>query len=119
MYVDDFILASPVEQVENHKKVLLDTLIKLGIVVNFEKSNLEPTTYKEYIGYIISTRNEDGLVWIKIPQKRITKLRHDIRNALKKKILSARSLARISGQCFACPKQLFLPNCYLEIYTSC
>ena len=117
VYVDDFILAAETDLIENHKNVLLDTLLKLGIVVNFDKSNLDPTTCKEYIGYIISTQNEDGLVWIKIPQKRITKLRHDIKLALKKGTLSARSLARISGQCIAMskaiiPAKLLLRNIY-------
>ena len=117
VYVDDFILAATVEEIENHKNILLETLLKLGIVVNFEKSSLDPSTCKEYIGYIISTQNDDGLIWIKIPQKRITKLRHDIRLALKKKVLSARSLARISGQCIAMskaiiPAKLLLRNIY-------
>ena len=117
VYVDDFILAATETCIEEHKIVLLETLQKLGITVNFEKLSLEPTTSKEYIGYVISTDNEDGMVWIKIPQKRITKLRHDIKLALKKKTLSARALARISGQCIAMskaiiPTKLLLRNIY-------
>ena len=115
--MDDFILAATVEEIENHKNILLETLLKLGILVNFIKSSLDPTTCKEYIGYIISTQNDDVLIWTRIPQKRITKLRHDIRLALKKKVLSARSLARISGQCIAMskaiiPAKLLLRNIY-------
>ena len=51
VYVDDFILAATETCIEEHKIDLLETLQKLGITVNFEKSSLEPTTSKEYIGY--------------------------------------------------------------------
>lgn len=60
VYVDDFILAASEDTIENHKNILIQTLDKLGLVVNFEKSSLDPSTCTEYIGYVISTDNEDG-----------------------------------------------------------
>ncbi len=116
-FVDDFLLISTAESAENDKQIVLDTLCELGFVINYEKSSLVPCTTKEYIGYVFSTANNDDQVWIRIPQARIRKLRHDIRRALNSKCITARALARIAGQCVSMckvilPSKLLLRNLY-------
>ena len=53
LYVDDFVLLAHRDAIVYYKQVLLSTLANLGWKVNFEKSSLEPTLVKEYIGYLI------------------------------------------------------------------
>ena len=42
-------------------------------MVNFKKSNLEPSLQCEFIGYLVDNSGDQPI--IKIPQKRITKLK--------------------------------------------
>jgi len=117
VYVDDFILAATDSVIYGQKDILLQTLEKLGINVNYEKSDLEPSYSKEYIGYIIDTVYDKEFVWLKITQKRITKVKHDISKVIKKGLATARSLAIITGQCISMskailPGKLLLRNLY-------
>ena len=51
--MDDFALLGTSETIEIHKTQLIDTLQRLGWVINFEKSALTPSMEQEYIGYKI------------------------------------------------------------------
>ena len=88
LYVDDFVLFAPRDAIFYHKEILLSTLKKLGWLVNFEKSSLEPSLIKEFIGYVIDNTGEKTV--IRIPRKRITKVREDISRCLNKGSISAR-----------------------------
>ena len=121
-YVDDFLLMAQDNCIEDHKSCLLKCLADLGWTVNFEKSRLTPDTCQEFIGYRITTVNDDGHVWISIPRNRIQKVCHDIRRALNKQIVTARALARITGQLVAMskailPAKLLLRNLYRLLRT--
>lgn len=120
LYVDDFVLFAPRDAILNHKQLLLSTLADLGWLVNFEKSSLEPSLIKEFIGYLIDNTGDKTI--IKIPRKRITKVRKDISRCLTKGNISARGLARIGGQCvsmYKCifPAKLQLRNLYRLLAT--
>ncbi|MEW8544182.1 MAG: reverse transcriptase domain-containing protein [Candidatus Thiodiazotropha sp.] len=105
LYVDDFILFATSDNIKQHTQKLLSILQQLGWVNNLEKSSLEPELQKEFIGYSIDNNSENTI--IKIPQQRITKLRKDIGRCLRKGKTSARSLARIGGQCVSMYKCIF------------
>lgn len=107
-YVDDFIVADSAENIENSKATILDILKGLGFFVNFKKSVLIPSTTVRYIGYIIDTDKQDRAVLLSIPKDRIKKVKKDIKRALGKGKLTARALARISGQLISMSK-VFLP----------
>lgn len=120
LYVDDFILFATKDAIQSHKSILLSTLEQLGWVVNFEKSSLEPSVKKDFIGYTIDTSGDKPI--IRIPQQRITKLRKDITRCLGKGKILARALARIGGQCvsmYKCifPAKLQLRNLYRLLAT--
>jgi hypothetical protein len=115
-YVDDFIVSASTTYIDEHSQLLLNLLNDLGIRVNYEKSSVTPSCAKEYIGYIICSDLDEG-VCIKIPNKRVTKLRHDITLVLRKGCVTARGLARITGQCVSMakaivPAKLLLRNLY-------
>ena len=105
LYVDDFILFAQKDAIIRHRETFLSTLQELGWIINFEKSSLEPTITKEFIGYLID--NTGAKTVIKIPNSRITKLRKDITRCLNKGSVNARTLARIGGQCISMYKCIF------------
>ena len=117
LYVDDFLLCATPEDINQHSAVLLQTLSRLGLQVNWEKSSLEPAYAKEYIGYLLNTDGVNGHVWISIPKSRIHALRHSIKSALGKGFVAARGLAHIAGKCVSMarailPAKLMLRNVY-------
>ena len=71
VYVDDILLMAPPSEIENHRQLLLDTLTRLGWLINWEKSSLQPAPCKEFIGYVVVTESEDGYPMIKVPPNRI------------------------------------------------
>jgi ribonuclease HI len=116
-FVDDFLLMSHYDHIDDDSKVLVDTLTNLGLCINFAKSLLTPDTAKEYIGYVLKTINPDGRVWVHIPSSRVRKVRRDIKRVLSRGFATARSIARIAGQCVSMckviiPCKLLLRNLY-------
>ena len=87
--------------VTDHKDFIENTLQDLGFVINWEKSNSIPSTCKIFIGYIIDSIGDGKFPWIKVPRKKIRKLKRDIKNVLFNKKCSARNLACIAGQCIS------------------
>ena len=113
-YVDDFLLAATNTDIQNQRDYFLDTLQNLGWHVSWEKSSLDPSQAKRYLGYLLNTA---VVPEIKIPQDRIRHLKRDIRRALNSATISAKSLARIAGQCISMslaviPGKLLLRNTY-------
>ena len=122
VFVDDGLLIAKPDVIEEQKSFLLKVCKDLGLNVNYEKSQLTPTTTIQFIGYIISSVHESGFPWISIPTSRINKLRHDIKRALTSGYVNARFLARICGQCISfakavLPAKLLLRNLYALLAT--
>ena len=118
-WVDDAILMERPELAQDSKEKFMYTLEKAGIAINFDKSSLDLTVSKEYVGYIVSSVGKDDLPFIKIPSARVLKLRRDIKRALNSRTsgINARFLARICGQCISftkamLPAKLLLRNLY-------
>ena len=65
-----------------------------GLIVNFEKSKLEPTKQGKWLGVIINTETSKFFV----PEGKILKLKKDIRMLLLQTFCSAKQLSRIAGQ---------------------
>ena len=116
-YVDDFVVCAHREHIDSHCKLLLSTLDKLGLHISKDKSLLDPSQKLQFIGYEISTVENDNRVWIRIPPPRIRKLKHDIQRALKAGQLSARALAALLGNASRWSRQLHLENCWSGIHT--
>lgn len=120
MFVDDGLLRAKPDIIASHKELLLDTCHDLGLVINWDKSVLDPSNSITYIGYVISTNSRNGIPWIKIPSNRINKLKRDIARALKNGSVKARFLARICGQLISftkaiLPTKLLLRNLYSDL----
>ena len=116
-WVDDCLLMGKPEDIDHVKSKLLGTLDQLLLCINWEKSSLEPSYTKEYIGYIVNSSGPDGCPCIKIPNRRVNKLKRDICRALRAGFIKARFLARICGQIISfskaiIPSKLLVRNLY-------
>lgn len=118
VYVDDFIILGAKHLIQRQTDFFLKTLQQLGWTVNYDKSSLEPSLIKTFIGYIIDNTGDKTV--IKITQERIRKLKKDISRALRLGEVTARGLARIGGQCVSMckcifPAKLLLRNLYRQL----
>ena len=121
LYVDDFFLTACQSVIEDHKKVLTDTLSNLGWKIDFKKKKKKkivpkPLNEQGLIGYVISSNQFNGQPGIRI-LKNNTKLKKDISRVLKKRQAPARHLTRIAGQCVAMeevilPSKMLLRMCF-------
>ena len=69
LYLDDWlVIASSREEVLRAKKFVLDLALELGILINMEKSHLEPTQVIEYLGMSIDSNH----FWVSPTQKRVS-----------------------------------------------
>ena len=122
VYVDDFLLSDTSDRINASKSYLISVLETLGWFINYDKSSLHPEPRKSFIGFIIDTNRTKDSVWIEIPKDRIRKVRHNIARVLKRKSVTARGLARITGQLVSMskaviPAKLLLRNAYRLLKT--
>ena len=115
-FVDDFLGMCQPTQFTDHQDFMLHTMIDLGWQINYEKSSLQRDTCAIFVGFRISTDGPEG-PWIKVLPAKIQKLRCSIANVLNKQFVTARCLARVTGQCITMtkvivPRKLLLCNVY-------
>ena len=101
IYVYDILLMSEETCVTDHCDFVIHTLSDLGFIINWEKSDIEPEHSKVFIGFVIDSIGDRKCPWIRIPLKKVQKLKKDIRRSLKQQQITARALARIAGSCVA------------------
>jgi len=116
-YVDDFAIVDTSTNIGNTRDYVLKVLQELGFHINFDKSSLDPSCRKTFIGYVVDTVKSPNGIWIEIPGARIRKVKHDISRILKSESVTARALARVAGQLVSMtkailPTKLMLRNVY-------
>lgn len=101
VYLDDFLLIN-----DNYKGCIdnIDTTIKLlksvGFIINYEKSNLCPSTSCKFLGYIIDTER----FLITLPSEKVKKIKDEINHFKNLKRCKIRDFARLIGLLTsACP----------------
>ena len=77
---------------------------------------LIPSTSRIFVGFLITTDGDQG-PWVKVLPQKIRKLKRAIVNVLRIKTVTARQLARVTGQCVSMikaivPGKLLLRNVY-------
>ena len=105
-YVDDFILAAGLSEIEGQRDFVLNKLKKFGFNLNEKKSQLSPSIRKKFIGFVVETHASAEHVKISIPKDRINTVKKDIRRALRQGVVTARFLARIAGQLVSMTKAI-------------
>jgi hypothetical protein len=100
-YVDDWVLFSTPDKFASEIETVRHTIEDLGWRINEKKSNFIPGTEQTYIGFRINTDTDSGYPELWPSRDRINKLRRLLRRALARQTLSARDLARLTGQCIS------------------
>ena len=121
-FVDDGLLSAQPDDIERQTRFLINTYTRLGLVINYEKSELVHKPEIVFIGYVINSKGPDGNPWISIPKSRIHKLQRDIKRVLNRQKATARVIAKICGQCISftkaiVPTKLLLRNLYRLLST--
>ena len=99
-FVDDFLIMMREIFATDNIDFVLHTLQDLGWQINWDKSDLVPSDECEFIGFIVRSKGKQG-PWLQVTQKKLHKLRRHIMKVLKDRVVKARFLAKIGGECIA------------------
>ena len=114
-FVDDFLLMLKTSLATDHTDFTLETLDQLGWAINWEKCNLNVNKKAIFVGFEVTSSGLQGS-WLRVLPSKIRKLRN-ILHALENPTMTARYVAKITGQCVAmtkaiAPSKLLLQNIY-------
>lgn len=120
-FVDDFLSMSQPIVTTDQRDFILQTFQELGWKLNWEKCDLTPKKETVFVGFVVSTDGKRG-PWLRVTSDKIKKLRRNIDRCLHKETITARLLARITGQCISMtkailPGKLLLRNAYRVLKT--
>ena len=90
---DMVILGQTREEVLKWRSIVLDLLENLGFLINYDKSELEPTQSLIFLGFLISTVTME----INLPKKKVSQAIQEARNLLQHHQASARQLVHLIG----------------------
>ena len=94
VYLDDMlILAQTKEELLKWRSMVLDLLENLGFLINYNKSELEPTQSLIFLGFLIDTMN----MQIRLPKDKISQAVQEAQKLLEAQQASARQLAHLIG----------------------
>ena len=65
-----------------YRDFVLDTVIELGFLINYDNYYLEPSSRREYIGFSIASMVPGDRPWLYIPKNKAVMLKTDIRRGL-------------------------------------
>ncbi len=102
-------MATP-SKMTDHKDLLIHALQECGLYVNFPKSDLEPSTCKDYVGFVIDTEGPGGVPWIKIPSKKLKKLKKASDTHFEKRVSRPDHWLELQAWVWRGPGQSYLPN---------
>lgn len=122
-YMDDLIvMASSLAEALEKRCVVLKTLADLGWHISLEKSSLDPSQSKEFLGLTVDTAGPEPR--FRVPAAKAHALRHDIDRLLRahsqEGLIPVRRVAAVAGHCCSLtravlPAQLLLRNLYRDI----
>lgn len=79
-YLDDIcVLAKTKQEMQRHVQKIMNHLIKLGFIINFKKSDLEPKKIQDFLGFTFNTRT----MMISVQKEKIKKLKNRVNQLLK------------------------------------
>ena len=99
IYIDDlWLVADSFENCASNVTQTMHLLTKLGFLINYEKSVLEPKYEIQYLGFIFNSRR----MIISLPESKRSNLIISLRNFVSQEEHSIRDLAKIIGRLIAC-----------------
>ena len=104
IYIDDLlILGDTKEQCIRSTQAVSDLLKSLGAVINEPKSSLVPEQVKEYLGFVLNSKDME----IRAPINKLKNCSKELRKMLNKEQVSPRQLASILGKINSLADALF------------
>lgn len=98
-YLDDLLIVEHTEEeLKSSVAIVVNTLEKLGFVINYDKSVLLPTKKLQHLGLIIDTDN----MIVSLPEDKILNIQTICNKLAMKKIESIRNVAKVIGSIVAC-----------------
>ena len=94
IYLDDMlILAQTKEELLKWRSIVLDLLENLGFLINYKKSEFEPTQSLIFLGFLINSVQME----ISLPREKVSQAIQEAQNLLRSGHASARQLAHLIG----------------------
>ena len=92
IYLDDILImhqdkATAVE----HTATAVSLLKALGFLINYPKSQLEPSQIIDFLGFVVDSLKRE----LRLPQAKLTQIRQEVNSLLKREHASARNLAQL------------------------
>ena len=112
-YLDDFLIFGKTkEECANNTKIALSLLQRLGFVINFEKSCLEPSKICQHLGCIINSEE----MTVELTKKKKENIKTIVDNMINEKNCTFEQLMSIIGKIVAaCPSVKFGWRFYKEL----
>ena len=94
VYLDDFLLyGNSYEDCIRHQINTIELLLRLGFIINYEKSNLIPSTRCKYLGFIIDSHN----FTIELTEKRKQNILKKLKSFKPNKSYKIREYSQLQG----------------------
>ena len=104
IYFDDFLLMASTEETLSYNVTLMVTLLEmLGFVVNYQKSQLNPTQSIEFLGFHIYSVTLN----ISLPLDKVKRIRKECQRVVENTDITIRELARLLGKLSASIQTVF------------
>ena len=95
IYLDDLlVMHQDKEELKDQSALAVNLLEALGFLVNYPKSQLEPSQTTVYLGFVIDSVKKE----LQLPNEKVDKIRTDATRLLRQSLVSARELAQLIGR---------------------
>lgn len=101
LYIDDFLIPGEDEEIcIKNVNYTIELLEWLGFIINYIKSELNPSRHCKFLGLMIDTK----ILRTYLPPEKITNITKNIRKLLNKRVCTVQELAELIGKLIsACP----------------
>ncbi|CAC5420573.1 unnamed protein product [Mytilus coruscus] len=107
IYLDDILLmAENPQKLEIHRNSTLFLLQKLGFLINWKKSSLNPTQKIEFLGFLINSVE----MMFYLPTEKVSQIKTKCREMLSADIVTLRQLAQLTGKLSSSKQAIFPAN---------
>uniref|UniRef100_A0AC34FW88 Reverse transcriptase domain-containing protein n=1 Tax=Panagrolaimus sp. ES5 TaxID=591445 RepID=A0AC34FW88_9BILA len=94
VYLDDWLIMGPTkEECKRSVNIVLEVIESLGLILNEDKSHLEPVQNLEFLGLLVDTVTLE----FKVPEKKQDKIKNMAKQLIKKQAPKAIEIAQLCG----------------------
>ena len=94
IYFDDMLIMASLEEIQGARDTVVYLFRALGLVLNLEKSDLEPKQIMEFLCFLVDSKE----LTLSIPKSKMDHLMNQCRKTLTSRSIKLRKLARLIGK---------------------